>query len=176
MVGPGTGEFAAHCLAGALGFEDAVKLVYHHSRLQQRISGSGRMLAIGMSYETLSKAVLDDANPVSIAAINGPTAVTISGEAAVLEGYAQQLETFQVFHRFLATDVPYHSHFVEPLRDELLASLADLHPQSASLPLYSTVTGTRIDGREVDARYWWHNAGATVLFFSAVSQIIHDGY
>lgn len=176
IIGHSTGEFAAHYLAGVLSFEDAVKLVYHHSRLQQRISGSGRMLAIGMSYETLSKAVLDDANPVSIAAINGPTAVTISGEAAVLEGYAQQLETFQVFHRFLATDVPYHSHFVEPLHDELLTALADLHPQSASIPLYSTVTGTRIDGREADARYWWQNARATVLFSSALSQMIQDGY
>ena len=176
IIGHSTGEFAAHYLAGTLSFEDAVKLVYHHSRLQQRISGSGRMLAIGMSHETLSKAVLDDANPVSIAAINGPTSVTISGESAVLEGYAQQLETFQVFHRFLATDVPYHSHFVEPLRDELLDSLTDLNPQSASLPLYSTVTGTRIDGREADARYWWQNARATVLFSSALSQMIDDGY
>lgn len=176
IIGHSTGEFAAHYLAGALSFEDAVKLVYHHSRLQQRTSGSGRMLAIGMSYETLSKAVLDESSPVSIAAINGPTSVTISGEASVLESYAQQLETFQVFHRFLATEVPYHSQFVEPLRAELLASLADLHPQSASLPLYSTVTGTRIDGSGSDAYYWWQNARATVLFSSALSQMIQDGY
>ena len=176
IIGHSTGEFAAHYLAGALSFEDAVRLVYHHSRLQQRASGSGRMLAIGMSFETLSKAELDAANQVSIAAINGPGAVTISGDAAALENIAQQLETFQVFHRFLAVDVPYHSQFVEPLRDELIASLADLHPQSASLPLYSTVTGTRIDGRGVDARYWWQNARATVLFASALSQMIQDGY
>ena len=176
IIGHSTGEFAAHYLAGALSFEDAVKLVYHHSRLQQRISGSGRMLAIGMSYETLSKAVLDESSPVSIAAINGPTSVTISGEVTVLEGYAQQLETFQVFHRFLTTNVPYHSQFVESLRDELLESLADLHPQSASLPLYSTVTGTRIDGSGVDARYWWQNVRSTVLFSSALSQMIQDGY
>ncbi len=176
LIGHSTGEFAAHYLAGALRFEDAIKLVYHHSRLQQRTSGSGRMLAIGMSYETLNKAVLDETNPVSIAAINSPTSVTISGEASVLEDYAHQLETFQVFHRFLMTDIPYHSQFVEPLREELLTSLADLKPQSASLPLYSTVTGTRIDGSGSDARYWWQNARATVLFSSALGQMIQDGY
>ena len=86
------------------------------------------------------------------------------------------LETFQVFHRFLAGKVPYHSHFMDPLREELLASLADLHPHSASLPLYSTVTGTRIDGRGVDASYWWQNVRATVLFASALGQMIQDGY
>lgn len=176
IIGHSTGEFAAHYLAGALSFADAIKLVYHHSRLQQRTSGSGRMLAIGMSYETLNKAVLDEASPVSIAAINSPTSVTISGEASVLEDYARQLETFQVFHRFLMTEIPYHSQFVEPLREELLASLADLKPQSASLPLYSTVTGTRIDGSGSDARYWWQNARATVLFSSALGQMIQDGY
>ncbi len=176
FIGHSTGEFAAHYLAGALSFEDAICLVYHHSRLHQRTSGSGRMLAIGMSYETLSKAELDADNRVSIAAINGPSAVTLSGDSTVLDDVARQLETFQVFHRFLAVDVPYHSHFAEPLREEFLASLVNMQPQSATLPLYSTVTGTRIDGSGVDARYWWQNTRATVLFSSAINQMIADGY
>ena len=134
------------------------------------------MLAVGMSTETLNQAVNDAGSGVSIAAINGPSAVTLAGEAAILENMARQLETFQVFHRFLAGKVPYHSHFMDPLREELLASLADLHPHSASLPLYSTVTGTRIDGRGVDASYWWQNVRATVLFASALGQMIQDGY
>jgi len=176
VIGHSTGEFAAHYLAGALSFADAVKVVYHHSRLLQRTSGNGRMLAVGMSYETLSKAELDTVADVSIAAINGPIAVTLSGDEAALENIAQQLETFQVFHRFLVGTVPYHSTFVEPLRDELLAALSDLHPTLASLPLYSTVTGTRIDGSGDDARYWWQNARTTVLFSSALDQMIQDGY
>lgn len=176
FIGHSTGEFAAHYLAGALSFEDAVKLVYHHSRLQQRNTGSGRMLAIGMSYETLSKAVLGEDDPVSVAAINSPTSVTISGDIGVLESYARQLETFQVFHRFLHGNIPYHSQFVEALREELFASLSDLQPQHASLPLYSTVTGTRIDGSGVNASYWWQNARSTVLFSSALGQMIQDGY
>ena len=176
IVGHSAGEVASHYLAGALSFEDAVKVIYHRSRLQQRTSGRGRMLAVGMTSETLNQAVRDAGEGVSIAAINSPSAVTLVGEAAILENMAQQLETFQVFHRFLAVKVPYHSHFMDPLREELLASLADLHPRSASLPLYSTVTGTRIDGRGVDANYWWQNVRATVLFGSAISQMIQDGY
>src|SRR5262249_2395466 len=69
-----------------------------------------------------------------------------------------------------------HSQFVEQIREELLASLADLKPQHATRPLYSTVTGTRIDGRGADATYWWQNARSTVLFSSALSQMIQDGY
>ena len=176
IIGHSAGEIAAHYLAGALSFEDAVCVIYHRSRLQQRTSGLGRMLAVGMTPETLNQAVHDAGEGVSIAAINSPSAVTLVGEAAILENMAQQLETFQVFYRFLHGKVPYHSHFMEPLREELLASLADLHPRSASLPLYSTVTGTRIDGRGDDANYWWQNVRATVLFGSALNQMIQDGY
>jgi acyl transferase domain-containing protein len=176
IVGHSTGEFAAHYLAGSLSFEDAVHLVYHHSRLLQRISGSGRMLAVGMSYEAVSRAELNSAQHASIAAVNGPNAVTFAGSNEILEEIAQQFEAFQVFYRFLTVNVPYHSEFVDPLREELLASLAGLSPQSAFLPLYSTVTGTRIDGRGSDAHYWWQNARATVLFSSALTQMIQDGY
>ncbi|HEY1349647.1 MAG TPA: type I polyketide synthase [Ktedonobacteraceae bacterium] len=175
-IGHSAGEVAAHYLAGALSFEDAVCVIYHRSRLQQRTSGQGRMLAVGMTTETLDQAVHDAGPGVSIAAINSPGAVTLVGEAAILEDMARQLETFQVFHRFLHGKVPYHSHYMEPLREELLSSLAGLHPRTATLPLYSTVTGTRIEGRGVDAAYWWQNVRSTVLFGSALGQMIQDGY
>jgi acyl transferase domain-containing protein/aryl carrier-like protein len=176
IIGHSAGEFAAHYLAGVLTFEEAVRGIYHRSRLQQRTSGKGRMLAVGMTSETLTQALHDADGMVSIAAINSPSAVTLVGETAALEGIAQQLATFQVFHRFLTGKVPYHSHYMDPLRDELIASLADLRPQRARLPLYSTVTGTRIDGRGVDATYWWQNVRSTVLFASALGQMIQDGY
>lgn len=176
LIGHSAGEVASHYLAGALSFEDAVCVIYHRSRLQQRTTGQGRMLAVGMTMETLQQAVHDAGEGVSIAAINSPSSITLVGEGAILEDMARQLETFQVFHRFLNGKVPYHSHYMEPLRAELQESLADLQPQRTSLPLYSTVTGTRIDGRGVDARYWWQNVRATVLFGSALEQMIQDGY
>ncbi len=176
IIGHSAGEVAAHYLAGALSFEDAVCVIYHRSRLQQRATGQGKMLAVGMTIETLKQAVDDAGEGVSIAAINSPSSITLVGEATILEDMARQLETFQVFHRFLTVKVPYHSHYMDPLRDELLSSLADLHPQNTRLPLYSTVTGTRIAGTEVDANYWWQNVRATVLFGTALSQMIEDGY
>ncbi|MDF0531690.1 type I polyketide synthase [Tsukamurella sp. 8F] len=176
VIGHSTGEVAAQYIAGVLSFEDAVKVVYHRSRLQQRTSGQGRMLAVGMTPETLNQAVADAGPLVSVAAINGPSAVTIAGESAALENMADQLETFGVFHRFLDVAVPFHSHYMDPLRAELVDGLQDITPRSATVPLYSTVTGTRINGRAADAEYWWQNVRATVLFASAFSQMVSDGY
>ncbi|GAB3109628.1 type I polyketide synthase [Streptomyces calidiresistens] len=176
VIGHSTGEVAAQYLAGVLGFEDAVKVVHHRSSLQQRATGQGRMLAVGMTPETLDKAVNDAGPLVSIAAINSPTAVTLAGDTAVLENMAAQLETFGVFHRFLRVEVPYHSHYMDPLRKDLEEALAGLAPSTATLPLYSTVTGSLTDGRAADARYWWQNVRATVLFAPAFRQMIADGF
>ncbi|MEU8989182.1 type I polyketide synthase [Streptomyces sp. NPDC048558] len=176
IVGHSTGEVAAQYLAGVLRFEDAIKVNYYRSSLQQRTTGTGRMLAVGMTSETLDQAVADAGPLVSVAAVNSPTAVTLAGDAAILQNMAAQLETFGVFHRFLSVKVPYHSHCMDPLRPDLEKGLTDLRPASASLPLYSTVTGTRIDGRGADAHYWWQNVRATVLFAAAFRQMLADGY
>ncbi|MGY4719591.1 type I polyketide synthase [Naumannella huperziae] len=176
VVGHSTGELAAQYLSGVLSFEEAVRVAYHRSRLQQRATGTGRMLAVGLSPETLEKAVSEAGPGVSVAAVNSPSAVTMAGDAAALEKMAAQLETFGVFHKFLQVKVPYHSHLMEPIRDELVAALGELATASATIPLYSTVTGTRIDGAAVDARYWWQNVRATVLFAAAFAEMVDDGY
>ncbi|MFK4089490.1 type I polyketide synthase [Kribbella sp. NPDC020789] len=176
IVGHSTGEVAAQYLSGVLSFEDAIRVNYYRSSLQQRATGTGRMLAVGLTPETLDKAVADAGPLVSVAAVNSPSAVTLSGDATILESMAAQLETFGVFHKFLAVKVPYHSHCMDPLRDDLQAGLADLQGRSATVPLYSTVTGTRIDGAGVNAHYWWQNVRATVLFASAFREMLADGY
>ncbi|RJQ75664.1 acyltransferase domain-containing protein [Pseudonocardiaceae bacterium YIM PH 21723] len=176
VIGHSAGEVAAQYLAGVLSFEDATKVIYYRSSLQQRTSGSGGMLAVGMTPETLEKAVADAGPTVSVAAINSPTSVTLSGDVEILESMAAQLETFGVFHRFLPVKVPFHSHYMDPLRDDLEAGLADLLPGTSKLPLYSTVIGSRIDGRGANASYWWQNVRATVLFAAAFNEMVDDGY
>jgi acyl transferase domain-containing protein/aryl carrier-like protein len=175
LIGHSQGEAAAQYLSGVLSFDDAVRVTYYRAVLQQRATGQGRMLAVSLSPETLNQAAADAGPGVSVAAINSPNAGTLSGDAAILEEMARHLETFGVFNRFLRVKVPYHSHYMDPLRDELLARLDGLRPQSAAIPFYSAVTGTRIDGSGVDAEYWWHNVRSTVLFAAAFSQLVDDG-
>ena len=57
VIGHSAGEVAAHHLAGVLTFEQAIEVIYHRSRLQQRTSGQGRMLAVGLDAETLMQTI-----------------------------------------------------------------------------------------------------------------------
>src|ERR1700742_698162 len=82
VIGHSAGEVAAHYLAGVLTFEQAIHVIYHRSRLQQRTSGLGRMLAVGLSAESFMEKIDTKTRGAigqraSIAAINGPSTVTV---------------------------------------------------------------------------------------------------
>ena len=181
VIGHSAGEVAAHHLAGLLTFEQAVEVVYHRSRLQQRTSGQGRMLAVGLDAETLTRTIGGRAadefgRRVSVAAINSPSAVTIAGDADLLADVARQLEEGGIFHRYLSVKVPYHTHYMDAVKDDLLSAFEGLSSKAATLPLYSTVTGEQLDGYEAGGAYWWQNTRATVLFEPAIRRMIEDGY
>ncbi len=104
-----------------------------------------------------------------------PHSVTLSGEAEPLEEIARVLEQRQVFCRFLQVQYAFHSAQMDPVRDELLASLRGLQPRAATLPLFSTVSGRRIDGPEMEAEYWWRNVRQTVQFAAGVEHLLEWG-
>ncbi|MEY8018236.1 type I polyketide synthase [Mycobacterium servetii] len=181
VIGHSAGEVAAHHLAGLLTFEQAIEVIYHRSRLQQRASGRGGMLAVGLDAETLLRTVTDTTRAefgrrVSVAAINGPSTVTIAGDNDVLNDVARQLDEARIFYRHLSVKVPYHSYHMDPLKEDLHGALRGMSSKAATLPLYSTVTGETLDKYDAGAAYWWQNTRATVLFEPAIRRMIEDGY
>ncbi len=181
VIGHSAGEGAAHYLAGLLTLEQAVKVIYHRSRLQQRTSGQGRMLAVGLDIQSLMRTldgnVLDEfGRRVSVAAINSPSAVTLAGDTDVLQDLARQLDDADVFNRFLDVKVPYHTHYMDAIKEDLFEALDGLSAAAARVPLYSPVTGERLGGYQAGAAYWWQNTRATVLFEPAIRRMLDDGY
>lgn len=175
VMGHSVGEVTAAYVAGVYTLEEAVKVSFHRSRLQQTAAGKGSMLAVGLS-ESGAEEAISGFSGVSIAAINSFDAVTLSGDSEELKRIAASLEERGVFNKFLRVEVAYHSPQMDPLRDELLASLVDLAPKPAQLPLYSTGYGRVIPGEEWTADYWWHNVRQPVRFAAAIKQAIEDGY
>lgn len=176
VVGHSIGEVAAAYAAGALTLEQAVQVIFHRSRGQHQATGKGGMLAVGLSLPAARELVADVADVVSIAAVNGPESITLSGDEAPLKAIAGRLEARDVFHRFLKVNVPFHSHHMEPLKEELISSLQGLLPIVARIPLYSTVTGRREDGTHLTPHYWYDNVRAPVYFTQALEQMVNDGF
>ena len=175
IVAHSAGEVAAFHAAGVLNLEDAVRVSYIRGLLQDRLAGSGTMLAVGLSAEEAEARLENSDGTVSVAAINSPTSVTLSGGRETLESIARDLEKEKVFARFVPVDIPYHGPAMHGILDELRSRLSDLNPQEASIPLVSSVTGDFLNGTDADAEYWCRNVREPVAFLDAFRSLIRTG-
>ncbi len=176
IVGHSTGEAAAFHEAGVYSLEDALKVIVHRSRLQDTLRGTGGMVAVGLPLNEVMPLVEAYGDRVSVAAVNAPQSVTLAGDEQALIELTGPLQEREVFCRFLRVDIPFHSAYMDAVRDELLESLRDITPSRPAVPLYSTALGERVEDRVLDASYWWRNVRGTVLFERAVKEILDDGY
>jgi thioester reductase-like protein len=175
VVGHSVGEVAAAYCAAALSLADTVRVIYHRSRLQDTTAGHGRMLAAGITPQEARALIGDLADRVHITAINSPGLVTLGGDTAPLELIGARLEREGRFMRWLKVNYAFHTHQMEPIREELLESLISLQPQPGQIPFLSTVTGGLFPGEQLDAEYWWHNVRRPVLFEPAIKKSIQTG-
>ena len=176
IVGHSAGEIGAAWAAGALSLKDAFKVAFHRGQLQYRLARSGTMLAAGVPENEALQLIQGLTDRVSIAAVNSPTSVTLSGERRVLEEIAAELDRRQRFHRFLPVEVPYHAPSFEALRDEFIGLLASVAPLPAAVPLVSTVSGKWAAEVLLDAHYWYANLRHPVRFADAIDRLMQEEY
>ncbi len=175
IIGHSVGEVAAAYVAGVLSLEDAVRVIFHRSSLQHRTQGHGTLLAVGMPLSSFEALTGSYDGAVTVAAINSPSSITLSGDKIVLNHIMSSLVADGVFCRFLSTDIPYHSCQMEPLMVELSRSLNGIRPHPVKIPLFSTVTGQPVAGTELDETYWAENIRRTVRFSDALQRVGETG-
>nr|QGA89385.1 type I polyketide synthase [Streptomyces conglobatus] len=175
VVGHSQGEIAAACVAGALSVEDAARVVALRSRLLLDLAGDGGMLSVALPVVEVRER-LAGVDGVSVAAVNGPGSVVVAGERRVLEGLRDEWEAAGVRARMVPVDYASHSAQVEQIEDRLLEVLAPVRPRRASVPFYSSVTGTRFDTEGLDAGYWYRNLRQTVEFAKATEALLAEGH
>ncbi|MEU5424829.1 SDR family NAD(P)-dependent oxidoreductase [Streptomyces olivoreticuli] len=172
VIGHSQGEIAAACVAGALSLEDAAKVVALRSKALLALSGQGGMVSVSLPVEDV-EALLNDR--LSVAAVNGPSAVVVSGDVDALDELLATCESNEVRARRIPVDYASHSAHVERIEGELLEILSGIEPRSSSVPFYSTVSAELIDTSVMDAGYWYRNLRQTVRFDETVRALLADG-
>ncbi|GAA1390451.1 hypothetical protein GCM10009639_19290 [Kitasatospora putterlickiae] len=176
VVGHSQGEIAAAVVAGALSLEDGAKVVALRSRAIRALAGLGGMAAVSLPEDRVRAEIAPWAGKLSVAAVNGPAAVVVSGETRALAELLAHCAAQGVRARSVPVDYASHSAQVEGIRSEVLAALAGVRPLPARIPLFSTVTGDRLDTTVMDADYWYRNLRGTVRFDAAVRSLIEQGH
>src|SRR5580704_5784922 len=175
LIGHSGGAMAAAYVAGVYSLDDAIRLTYHRSRLQGQPTNEGRMLAVGAPWSEIDALVNGSADRVSLAAVNGPAAITLAGDGDALEKIFSALEQRQIYARFLPVTIAYHSPAMDKIREEFVESVADLQGRNAQIRLMSDTTASWLEGTECDAEYWWRAIRNPVLFADGITQLIEDG-
>jgi phthiocerol/phenolphthiocerol synthesis type-I polyketide synthase C len=176
VLGHSVGEVSAAYAAGILSLAEACRVIAERSRAQGRTAGTGRMAALGLSPENAALAIGPYGDRLTIAAVNSPNSVTIAGDAAAIGALGAEVEPNQIFFRPLDLDYAFHSRCMDPIREQLLHRLDGLSPRDGRLRFVSTVTGTTIEGRQLDAAYWWDNIRKPVQFAPAVASLESEGF
>ncbi|MFE3544497.1 aminotransferase class I/II-fold pyridoxal phosphate-dependent enzyme [Nocardia sp. NPDC059177] len=169
VIGHSIGEFTAAAVAGVVDLDDACRLVAARGRLMQQLPGGGGMLAVRATPAQLA-ALLDGERDVAVAAVNGPTDLVLSGDAAALDRIRTALAEQQVVSKPLTVSHAFHSPLMAPMLEEFAVLARDCTYRAPALPIYSTVRGRLLDPAEtMDAEYWVEHVRATVLFGDALA-------
>ncbi|WP_157873045.1 type I polyketide synthase, partial [Streptomyces neyagawaensis] len=177
VVGHSQGEIAAAVVAGALTLEDGARIVARRSQILTALVGRGTMLFVALPDEEVRERLAPWAGKLSVAAVNGPAAVTVSGDPEALEEFGERLSEDGVM-RWTIPGVTFagHSPQVDEVRGELLDALAGVAPRRTDIAFYSTVTGGVVDTTTLDTEYWYRNLREPVEFHRTVAALIEDGH
>ncbi|MCO1582774.1 type I polyketide synthase, partial [Crossiella sp. SN42] len=167
LIGHSLGEITAAHVAGVLSEDDAVTLVAARARLMQSITTPGAMLAIQAPEAEVSPLLPPG---VSIAAVNTPTSVVVSGDADAVEALRDcgfRTTRLKVSHAF-------HSAHLDPILDEFAAVAAGLTYHEPKIPVVTNLTG-EIATTLTDPQHWVRHVRGTVRFADGLATLAARG-
>jgi polyketide synthase 7 len=165
VMGHSVGEITAARVAGVLSLADAARVVAARGRLMAQLPAGGVMVAVtAREAEVLPLLTAG----VSIAAVNGPDAVVLSGEQAAVDAVVDQLAGRGRRVHQLAVSHAFHSALMEPMIEDFSAVVAEVSASAPRIELVSNVTGQLAGPGYGSAAYWVEHLRQPVRFVDGV--------
>ena len=184
VVGHSSGEIAAAYSYGAISAKTALKIAYCRgvvaAHLVKSAARRGAMLAVGLSAVDIQTyvdeiTVQSGTSGLTIACINSPRNVTVSGDAAQIESLKSLLDEKKIFARKLLVDVAYHSYHMQDVSDDYRIMIQEIEKgksHSRFTTMISSVTANTVTETDLlSPEYWVSNMVSPVRFSDALSQL-----
>ena len=181
-AGHSLGEFSALVAAGALSFEDGLRLVYARAMAMQKaceIAPSTMAAIIALPDETIEQIceeVSTEGNAVVPANYNCPGQVVISGNVEAVKTACAKLKEAGAKRALpLAVSGAFHSPCMEPARQELAAAIEQTEFKEPICPVYQNVDALPHTAPEEIKANLLKQLTASVRWTQEVKQLIADG-
>ena len=172
VIGHSVGEYVAAVIAGVMSLEDGLKLIAARGRLMGALPHDGGMAAVFSDIRTVAAAIAPYMQDVSIAGVNGPKLVVISGKKEPVEAITADLKAQGVRVSPLTVSHAFHSPLMDPILDEFEAVAREIEFRTPAIPLISNVTGMAImPGEILDAGYWRKHIRMAVQFMAGMQTL-----
>lgn len=174
VLGHSAGEVASAYASGLLSLQEAVSVLYYRTLEQQKLAGTGRMLAVALSHTALAPLIANRPS-VEIACYNSPTSTVLAGSAEDLAAVKELLPP-ETPSTLIPGNIAFHSSLMDPALLAIEKKLAYLNqtPRTAwKAAFVSTVTGQQVvEG--MTAQYWVDNVRQPVRLQSAIEFLFAD--
>ncbi|WJD95170.1 type I polyketide synthase [Streptomyces antimycoticus] len=169
LIGHSIGEVAAAHVAGVFSLEDACTLIAARGRLMQALPEGGAMVAIQATEEEVAGSLSGREHEMSIAAVNGPSAVVVSGHAHAVQEVAGVWEARGRKTKGLRVSHAFHSCLMDTMLDAFGHVVRELSFEPPTMTLVSNVTGGPVSETEVcSPDYWVRHVREAVRFADGI--------